>query len=124
MDEKSRAQVGGAVLEIKKGRSVSTRSLAYAVNVDVSFSLKDLPPYGELKIAVANITLRAIDLDRGEIVTIHNLDARGFGNEQSQARINALKEAGRQIPKEFINRVAERAGLVVPKTNVGNATRP
>src|SRR5215213_8528919 len=108
LDEKSRREIGSAVFEIKQSKA-PVRSTQFVVNVETILSVKDLPAYGELKIAVANVTLRAIDLSSGEIAAVENLEARGFGNEQSQARINALKEASQQIPKGFINQVVARA---------------
>jgi len=83
----------------------------FVINVNAIFSMKDLPAYGEMKIAVANITLKAIDRSSGEIAAVDTVEARGFGNEQSQARSNAVREASRQIPKDFIDRVVARASV-------------
>ena len=93
LDEKTRSEIS------------SGRTNQFALNVETVFSVRDLRAYGDMKIALANITLRAIDLSSGEIVAVQTLEVRGFGNEQAQARSNALKEAGQQIPKDFINQV-------------------
>jgi len=93
-------------LDEKGRREIKTR---FDVNVNADVSVKDLPAYGEMKIAVANVTLKAIDLSSGEIAAVQSFEARGFGNEQAQARSNALKEASQQIPKDFINQVVARA---------------
>lgn len=98
-------------LDEKSRRDKGSKARQYLLNIETVFSVKDLPSYGEMKIAVANITLRAIDLSSGEVAAVHNLEARGFGNDQSQARSNALKEASHIIPKDFINQVVSRAAI-------------
>jgi len=93
-------------LNEKSRREISSQFL---VNVEAVFFMTDRPAFASMKMAVANVTLRAIDLSSGEVAAVESVESRGFGNEQSQARSNALKEAGQLIPKDFINRVVERA---------------
>lgn len=119
--QKDRVQIMGAVREIKQGRTTAARSAAFIVALDVTFALQDLPAYQGMEISVVNITLRAIDLETGEIAAIENVEGKGFGTGRDQARVNALKEAGQHISSEFVYRVAERCGRprpgVVPERN-------
>jgi Caspase domain len=114
----SAPQVYGAIAEIKKGRKTSARSSPYVVALDLSIYIEDMPRSTGMQISVANISLWIIDLDFGEIVTIENVEGKGFGFTNDQARKNALKEASQHLPIDLVRKVAEISGKPQTRTTV------
>ncbi|HZG54417.1 MAG TPA: caspase family protein [Pyrinomonadaceae bacterium] len=107
---RDRDQVTGVVLQIENGAKASTRSVPYALAITATFMIEDRPPFQGMNITVATITLKAFDLEKGEIVAIENIsESKGFGLDKPQALRNAVKEAISRIPHTFIGKVASEA---------------
>lgn len=103
-------QISGATLQIVNGQKASARSVPFSVSIEATVGIEDLPQYSGMYISVATVRLRAFDLEQGEIVAEETItDVKGFGNDQAQARRNALREAGQKIPATFISKVADKS---------------
>jgi hypothetical protein len=110
LDPNDEAQISGATQQIENGQQSSARSVAFSINVFATIGIEDRPTYGGMHVSIATISLKAFDLTQGKIVAAENItEAKGFGINQTQARRNALREAGQNIPETFINKVALNA---------------
>ncbi|HXQ74133.1 MAG TPA: caspase family protein, partial [Pyrinomonadaceae bacterium] len=105
-----REQINRLRNALLRGERAQGRSFSTLVYLDVEISIKDMPQYAKLYIAMCRISLRLIDLEAGRVVANEQLkEAKGFGNDQAQARRNCLREASNLVPQTFIERVKESA---------------
>jgi hypothetical protein len=110
LSDRDRQQLIGLSNALSRGERSEMRSLAAAVYLDSTISINDMPQYAQMHITVCQISLRLIDLEEGKTITHEQTrEAKGFGNDQEQARRNCLREASNLVPQTFIDKVKESA---------------
>jgi hypothetical protein len=104
------SRLRGLIEDLESGYYAAGRSIPFALIIKATLTVTELQPYGGLYVAEANGSVKAIDTDSGQIVTLHIISgARGFGNTKEQAEKNSLENAAANIPETFIQLVVANA---------------